>query len=555
MATNYGKVATSASQQAQNRANLASALKSLSKAGGTATAAQNIYSGGGGASPSTPVATNNTTSSGRSPIYGTGSAPAGSGSPVGMTKTPVLGTTGNPAGSQLPVGMSKANTKAATTASAVGTTKKPDWQLQMESINRASGPIDETGTGSYGMTKDPSYTPPKQTASAFDAFKSAQNNRVNTDLQTTGLQTSAGNGVPSSNLMTKADGSNFPNRPIVQPNIDFTPEGPKMAGQTDLGNTSPQPISSSQNKITPPPPTTNASTPPVVNQTTTASSSSAPSQTSTFGMDNTRNKAPDLTQVQAAAGIADETRKQADAADQAAQSATNEDDRNYYRKLADSARAEADAAEAEYQKLLQQSEEEKQIQSKIDAETNALRLGQTDVAGQPIPLQFITGQQSALERRSLDRVAPLTSKLGQLQAARQAALTGAKSKVSSKESRLGTAESNLTAISTEERKRKNQLQDQAREDKQTAQEQANIDRKFQEDKRQFGLNYANQQRELAIKEIAAKSSANKGLTDVQLKQEINKQLANPSFQKASEQEKINYILSQGGDPTDFGLNY
>jgi len=551
MATNYGKVATSASQQAQNKSNLANALKALSKSGGTATAAQKIYSGGGGSSPSTPVATNNqTTSSGRSPIYGTSSSPAGSGSPVGMTKTPVLGTTGNPAGSQLPVGMSKANTKAATTASAIGTTKKPDWQLQMESINRASGPIDETGTGSYGITKNPSYTPPKQTASAFDAFKSAQSNRVNADLQTAGLSAASGSGVRTSfeNLMTKADSSNSPNKPVVQPKVNFTANGPRMDGQTDLGNTT---ADSPVNRTTPPATLPSMSS----NSTSNSVDTQALTQQSNFGIDNTKSKAPDLSQIQAAAGVADETRKQADAADQAAQSATNEDDRNYYRELANSARAEADAAEAEYQKLLQQSEEEKKIQSQIDAETSALRLGQTDVAGQAIPLSFITGQQSALERRSLDRVAPLTSKLGQLQAARQAALTGAKSKVSSKESRLGTAESNLTAISTEERKRKNQLQDQAREDKQTAQEQANIDRKFQEDKRQFGLNYANQQRELAIKEIAAKSSANKGLTDVQLKQEINKQLANPSFQKASEQEKINYILSQGGDPTDFGLNY
>lgn len=517
MATNYGKVATSASQQAQNKSNLASALKALSKSGGTATAAQNIYSGGGTQQSNKQVPVGNqTTSAGRSPIYGTSSSPAGSGSPVGMTKTPVLGTTGNPAGSQLPVGMSQANTKAATTASAIGLNKKPDWQLQMESINRSSGPIDETGTGSYGMTKDPTSSP---AMTMNPGFKAANNLIENPPAP-----------ISYEKLMTR-DPNYVAPKPVQNQASAF--DAFSALQKTSSGNNTNQYSSPVQKTTATPPPSSQAPTP------------------STFGLDNTKSKAPDLSQIQSAAGIADETKKQADAAEQAAQSATNEEDRNYYRELANSARAEADAAESEYQKLLTQSEEEKNLQSQIDAETSALRLGQTDVAGQAIPLSFITGQQSALERRSLDRVAPLTSKLGQLQAARQAALTGAKSKVSSKESRLGTAESNLTAISTEERKRKNQLQDQTREDKVRAEEQANIDRKFQEDKRQFGLNYANQQRELSIKEL----SANKGTTDVQLRQEINKQLANPSFQKASDQEKINYILSQGGNPEDFGLNY
>ena len=74
-------------------------------------------------------------------------------------------------------------------------------------------------------------------------------------------------------------------------------------------------------------------------------------------------------------------------------------------------------------------------------------------------MAFITGQQSALERRSLDRTAPLSSKLGQLQAARQAALEGAKQKISSRDNRLNTASSNLESYTSEQKKRQQQLAD------------------------------------------------------------------------------------------------
>jgi hypothetical protein len=43
-----------------------------------------------------------------------------------------------------------------------------------------------------------------------------------------------------------------------------------------------------------------------------------------------------------------------------------------------------------------------------------------------------------------------------------------------------------------------------------------------------------------------------GITDVQLKQFINKQIATPEFQKLSDEDKKLYIQSQGGTPYDYG---
>lgn len=477
MATNYGKVATSASQQAQNKSNLASALKALSKSGGTATAAQNIYSGGGTQQSNKQVPVGNqTTSAGRSPIYGTSSSPAGSGSPVGMTKTPVLGTTGNPAGSQLPVGMSKANTKAATTASAIGTTKKPDWQLQMESINRSSGPIDETGTGSYGMTKDPTSSP---AMTMNPGFKAANNLIENPPAP-----------ISYEKLMTR-DPNYVAPKPVQNQASAF--DAFSALQKTSSGNNTNQYSSPVQKTTATPPPSSQAPTP------------------STFGLDNTKSKAPAITEIQAAQGIADELTNQSEVSKQALDAVPvgdqyNEERQQRQRQYEDSVK-EANAAKNEVKRLTEISPEEQQTQAQLDAELQSLELGKLDSAGQPIPLKFITGQQEALERKSLLRTQPLSSKLGKLQAARQAALSAAKFSSGIEENRLGTAESNLTAISTEERKRKNQLQDQTREDKVRAEEQANIDRKFQEDKRQFGIETAQKNREIAVKELDAQTNS------------------------------------------------
>lgn len=458
-------MATSSSQAAANRASLSRALSALSKAGGSATSAQSIYSGG-----STPVKSANTVL----PKSGTTGNAAGS----QIITPPKAGTTGNPAGASAPIG-SGTNKKAAQTAVAIGSIpKKQDWQSTLAGVQQsnvesqqAGGQVSSSNVG-YGISKDPNAIAPKapapkQTASAFDAFQAFQQNRVNKDLQTMGLDTARGSGIsaPYSNLMTRSDGSNAPKElaPTSLPQVntlvkDSTPLNGSPS--TNTANTA-SAINALQRTATP---TDSTSPTPALSPTVAGNNQAPVTSKSSFGLDNTIiKKAPALQETQIAAGIADETRAQADAAEQAVASATNEEDRAYYQNLADIARNEADTAEQEYQRLLVQSDEEKRIQAQLDSETQALRLGQTDVAGQAIPLSFITGQQSALERRSLDRTAPLASKLGQLQSARQAAMQGAKQKLSSRDNRFESAQSNLDSFTTEQRKRQQQLADKATE--------------------------------------------------------------------------------------------
>lgn len=456
-------------QVSVNKANLAKALSAIAKGGGSAVSAQNFYKGN-----TTPV-TASKVSSAMTVAPRSSSSGSGSSVPNPVTQAPMMskaGTVGNPAGSQLPTGTASLNAKAANSASSVGMTKpKEDWRATLASVQASNvasqnaGGIIEPSAG-YGMTKDPNaIAPVKQTASAFDAFQSAQNNRVNTDLRSGGLDAAAGNRVPTSytNMMTRQDGSNQPNPPA--PAIDYK----GLMAKSSLSGGSPSPInnqaSALQSITTGSPSVSNPqqTSQPVSTQSaptqTTSSSQPSVNPVSKVGLSNVTTKAPALDNVQAVAGIADEKKAQADAAEQAVATATTNEDKKYYQDLATKARSEADSAEAEYQSLLQQSEQEKQVQAQLDAETQALRLGQTDVAGQAIPLAFITGQQSALERRSLDRTAPLSSKLGQLQAARQAALEGAKQKISSRDNRLNTASSNLESYTSEQRKRQQQLAD------------------------------------------------------------------------------------------------
>lgn len=485
---------------------------------------------GGGSTPSSNISKVTPPNAGT-----TGNAAGSTYTPTAPAKAPAIaGTVSNPAGFGLPTGTVAKNMTAANTATAIGP-KKPDWLSQLEAI-QASG-VKSQQTGGQVNLGSEYNTPGGMSSPVNDIVNKAKNfnNQQTPEFFSQPRMTKDPNfkaniKSPIQNQAYALDGFNSAlGRSGSLPQSTNSDPLPDNNWQETLSNTTTSP------------------TPPVKTQ-------------SSMGITNVNRPAPTLSETTTQQGIVDETRKQADAAAAAAESATNSEDKKYYTGLYNQAKAEADKADADYQALIGKSAEENQTQTQLDSELQALQMGKTDVAGQPIPLSFITGQQSALERRSLDRTAPLTSKLGQLQSSRQAALTLAQERKRTSENKSNTAESNLTNLTTEQRKRQQTLSDTAssnkRADATNAQSQSNINRKFEEEKRQYGLDYATKQREIAIQQqnanTAASTAQNKGSTDVQLKQEINKVLATSNFQNASTQDKKNYILSQGGDPVDFG---
>lgn len=67
----------------------------------------------------------------------------------------------------------------------------------------------------------------------------------------------------------------------------------------------------------------------------------------------------------------------------------------------------------------QKSPEEEQAQAEIDNLQGSLGISTAELANQPIPIGFITGQQSALEKRVSALQAPISAKLARLQSQRQ----------------------------------------------------------------------------------------------------------------------------------------
>lgn len=161
------------------------------------------------------------------------------------------------------------------------------------------------------------------------------------------------------------------------------------------------------------------------------------------------------------------------------------------------------ALERQYEKLLQQSGEETQAQSQIDALTAqeaaieaGAREGITNVEGQPIAQGFITGQSAGIQKMAnsrLESVAaqkiPLNLQLARAQSQRQAALDVAKNRLS-----------NIS----EKRRLYEDRRKERKSDLRYNQERADADRKFEEDKRRYGLDYAQREREKAANNTAKK---------------------------------------------------
>lgn len=98
---------------------------------------------------------------------------------------------------------------------------------------------------------------------------------------------------------------------------------------------------------------------------------------------------------------------------------------------------EYEAASEEYQKAIPLTPEEIANQEAINNLDASIRTGITGEAERPIPLQFITGRQKAIEQRGLNLEVPLQAKAALMQAKRQASLEASKFKLEQASGKLG----------------------------------------------------------------------------------------------------------------------
>ncbi len=169
--------------------------------------------------------------------------------------------------------------------------------------------------------------------------------------------------------------------------------------------------------------------------------------------------------------------------------------------------------------LMSPGSDELTTQADLDKITDSFKQGYQNINDKAIPMEFITGQQSSLEKRANVMAEPLEKKLARLQAQRTAALEASKFTLDRADKKdAAAAKAKETEFS------------QGIETKKLAQ----IDQKFEEDKRQFGLTYAQNNRKIAIDEAKAASdkAAAAGTNDpVQAKQKLTflKQTANDAL--------------------------
>jgi len=160
-------------------------------------------------------------------------------------------------------------------------------------------------------------------------------------------------------------------------------------------------------------------------------------------------------------------------------------------------------AEKAYQQSIQISPEELSTQGDIDKLIESTKKAFVGTKDKTIPLEFITGQLSSIERRANVLAEPLERKLSRMQAQRTSSLEASKFALD-RADRTVTRETDASKF-TIERADKRFEQDLALKKTEIAQlnaerEYALSEKKFDEDRRQFGLEHALKSREVAIKE-------------------------------------------------------
>lgn len=144
------------------------------------------------------------------------------------------------------------------------------------------------------------------------------------------------------------------------------------------------------------------------------------------------------------------------------------------------------SAEAAYKAAGLMTPEQEAAQAELDKLTESLKAGYTGAGQQAIPMEFITGQQKAIEQRGLNLAEPLTKKLARMEAKRLSGLETSKFALE----RADKAVANLSATKAAEAKAKEDARQFDVTQAGTAETRALAEKKFNEDKRQFGLEYA-----------------------------------------------------------------
>ena len=158
------------------------------------------------------------------------------------------------------------------------------------------------------------------------------------------------------------------------------------------------------------------------------------------------------------------------------------------------------SAEQAYRTAGMMTPEEEAAQVELDRLQESFKKGYLGVGEQAIPMGFITGQEQALEQRALSLAEPLTKKLARLEAKRLSGLETSKFALERADKAAEAARTAETAKATAtESARRFAIEQQGAEATRKLAE-----KKFAEDTRQFGLDYAIKQRDIALKEAEKK---------------------------------------------------
>lgn len=169
-----------------------------------------------------------------------------------------------------------------------------------------------------------------------------------------------------------------------------------------------------------------------------------------------------------------------------------------------------DLAEKAYQDSQKLSPDELSTQEDIDKLVESTKTAYRNTSNQAIPLEFITGQLSAIERRATGLAEPLERKLARLQATRQASLESSKFALDRADKAVAGERSRAETARAEAESTRRFEATQGESKRQFDLNYRLSEAKFAEDKRQFGLDYANKQREIAVKEAEAAKTGESG---------------------------------------------
>lgn len=168
-------------------------------------------------------------------------------------------------------------------------------------------------------------------------------------------------------------------------------------------------------------------------------------------------------------------REAANAAAQAVSQATTSDDKAYYQKQFDDAKAQSEKIDAEVARLSQMTPEEQQAFNQNDQIGNDIAQVGADVTGKvadvntlPIAQNYLTGWGNEFNKEGNAKIQalsaarlPIQQQLSRLQAQRQSSLDVAKGKLNRNQNLSDTAARNLESYSSEQRKRQQALADEA----------------------------------------------------------------------------------------------